>query len=464
MLWWRRRRPDPGRPLSPARLFVLQTEEYWERSRESLEMYLKARGQGYRRKALVRRVRDFMTRNAPHALEAAGRALLASLGLILPLAIDAAIEGAGAGPAVREAFRHALGIVGLLPLPESTRTAGGLGIAAVTIAGVSLPLFYTVVSTSLVRSYEGAPESVRAFALGRSFVKFFEVPAWILGIWGSLMVLAAEVGLHAGIFTQASVAALSILVLAAVPLAFWRVVASASPGALVDEKVDEIRSVIADVQEEVSERADPEMLKMLHRVAARQARAFVELASFVDKSPVRSQSSARAVTLGAAVIVGAPMPQIEVLVPTMPGSLSAHVTFPGPGVLGVIKASLSVTASAYTPQVVFSLGPDEYHGTVWRIYGLPANEEITHWDIGASAMISNLQLSSTIEGFSYGSFTDATHYRRYNFGRTASLQIYGDLDAANTVETPTRSTASRSARRRLRWSNHGHASTVPWMP
>lgn len=130
----------------------------------------------------------------------------------------------------------------------------------------------------------------------------------------------------------------------------------------------------------------------------------------------------------------APHPQIEVLVPTMPSLLSARAGFFGEGLWGFSKADLSVTASDYTPQLVVSLGPDEYHGTVWRIYGLPAGEEITHWDIGTSTMVANLGIGSTIEGFSFGRFTDATHFRRYNFGRTASLQIYADLDAARNFE------------------------------
>lgn len=185
------------------------------------------------------------------------------------------------------------------PLLEQARSAEAIGAAAVQIAGISLPLFYSVLTGTLRQAYREAPESVRDYAMKRPFVKFFEIPAWTLGIWGLVLVVVSHAGHQPGIFTRAAVVALSVFVIVAIAISFWRTVAAGSPWTLVPDMSSDIQQTIKDAKEEFRAKSDPEVLKALRDILAGQIRMLLELAQFTAAAPIRSQWSAKVLAVAA---------------------------------------------------------------------------------------------------------------------------------------------------------------------
>jgi len=181
--------------------------------------------------------------------------------------------------------------------------ANEVGGAAVAVAGISLPLYYSVLGI-LLQAYASAPDSIRGYALTRPHVRFFEAPAWTLGVLGIELALLNTNGLQVGPVTIVGVALLGAFVLIALAISFWRIVQMGSPITLLPDMVEDSRDVITIVQKELTTTSDREVLAALRETLSVQLRRIVELGQFISKSTIRSQESAVLLTNAAISIAG----------------------------------------------------------------------------------------------------------------------------------------------------------------
>lgn len=270
----------------------LVNEEFWEGLRDDSQRQLKRKGK-HLNADYVSKVRQARRRsNVAFARRVAKLSFTGFLGILAIGLLEMALNRTGITQLLIIWIKHGAPWLGFTTPASALPSSGSLGLAAVQIAGISLPLFYTLLSTTMRQSYADAPESVREFALERPFIKLFENSAWVLGIWGIFLVAVSETSYMGGPIVRATVTGLGAMVIVAIAVGFWKVLTLAKPWTLLGDMRDEMRRLLELGRTELESTNHPVALGAIRDGMRKQLQLLVDHSRFVLGHPTSSTFSA----------------------------------------------------------------------------------------------------------------------------------------------------------------------------
>lgn len=209
--------------------------------------------------------------------------------------------------AVTEALSHGAQVIGLSTwvahkiaelstldtptnIPDEARTA--LAALVVGVAGVMLPLYFTLLGTVLSSTYGKAPERVRNLLLSDRVARLYRILVIGLGVEGVLILAFSRTGWLPGSVTLAFVAFMAITAFVAFLSNWWRLIEQGNPIVLIQLVYKPIQRTLKRTEGELAGANDAEALVAFRRTLADQIAILHDLATFTLSLEARHPLSA----------------------------------------------------------------------------------------------------------------------------------------------------------------------------